>query len=393
MTSLPISSTPAAPGRILLVDDDEAVRTGIRRFLAKRHEVIEAPGGREALDALQAGRFDLVLSDIHMPGVGGLELLRGVRKVDLDVPVVLFTGQPDLETAIRAIEYGALEYLTKPVPLAHLEASVDRAIRLGRLARVKRSALDAAGHDPVGAGDRAGTEASFEGAIASMWPAFQPIVNRKGELYGHEALMRTQEPTLPHPGAVIEAAERLGRLPELGARMRELTARDAAEHATAGIVFVNLHPLDLEDARLFAADAPLAAHAHRVVLEITERMSLDGVKEPRARIAELRARGYRIAVDDLGAGYAGLNSFASIQPEIVKLDLSLVRDVDTSIPKQKVIRSMASLCRELGALVVGECVETKGELEFLLDLGCDLFQGYLIGRPGPAFPARTWPLT
>jgi EAL domain-containing protein (putative c-di-GMP-specific phosphodiesterase class I) len=100
--------------------------------------------------------------------------------------------------------------------------------------------------------------------------------------------------------------------------------------------------------------------------------------------------GFRIAVDDLGAGYAGLTSFALLEPEIVKLDMSLVRAVHRSQTKQKVIRSMASLCRDMGMLVVAEGVETVEERDTLLDLGCDLLQGFLLARPGKPFPAVTW---
>ena len=127
------------------------------------------------------------------------------------------------------------------------------------------------------------------------------------------------------------------------------------------------------------------------MLEVTERASLLKMGDVRARVAELRALGFRIAIDDLGAGYAGLSSFAALEPEVVKLDMSLVRDVDRTLTKQKLVRSMTSLCKELGIAVVAEGVETVGELECLLDLGCDLFQGYLIGRPSKPFVQPVWP--
>jgi len=116
------------------------------------------------------------------------------------------------------------------------------------------------------------------------------------------------------------------------------------------------------------------------------------VPDVRSRIAALRDIGYRIAVDDLGAGYSGLTSFALLEPEFVKLDMSLVRGIDTNVTKQKVVRSMTSLCREMGMKVVAEGVETPTECDVLVNLDCDLLQGFLFARPGKPFPEVQWPV-
>ena len=94
-----------------------------------------------------------------------------------------------------------------------------------------------------------------------------------------------------------------------------------------------------------------------------------------------------MAIDDLGAGYAGLTSFASVTPEVVKLDMSLIRGVDKESTKQKLIRSLAAVCKEMGMLVISEGVEIIEERDVLVGLGCDMFQGYLFARPGKPFPA------
>jgi EAL domain-containing protein (putative c-di-GMP-specific phosphodiesterase class I) len=156
------------------------------------------------------------------------------------------------------------------------------------------------------------------------------------------------------------------------------------------LLFMNLRALDLEDPALFEPDNPLLPLAARVVLEITERESLSAVPEARDRIASLRERGFRVAIDDLGAGYAGLTSFALLEPEFVKIDMSLVRDVDRNPTKQKLIRSMTVVCHELGMPVVAEGIETIAERDAVVELGCDLLQGYHLGRPGRAFPQYRW---
>jgi EAL domain-containing protein (putative c-di-GMP-specific phosphodiesterase class I) len=291
---------------------------------------------------------------------------------------VLLTGGPALETAVAAVEYGALQYLIKPVREQALLEVTRRAVKLGALARLKREALQAAGLDLL-VGDRAGLEAAFTRALGAMWMACQPIVRASdGSLYAHEALLRTAEKAFPHPGAFLTAAERLGRLPDLGRAIRGAVAR---LFPSSGTVFVNLHPLDLADDALLDPRAPLSHMASRVVLEITERASLEGVVDAPARVRSLRELGYRIALDDLGAGYAGLTSFAALTPDIVKIDMALVRGLDADPVKQKLVGSITRVCRELGTLVVAEGVETQGERDAASHAGCELLQGFLIGKP------------
>lgn len=126
--------------------------------------------------------------------------------------------------------------------------------------------------------------------------------------------------------------------------------------------------------------------APRVVLEITERASLDEVKDAPERIAALRAMGFRIAIDDLGAGYAGLTSLVQLEPELMKLDMSLVRDVHLSTLKQRLVRSMASLQGHGDPGRRGGHRDEGASSRFLEEFGCDLLQGYLLAKPGRPFP-------
>jgi EAL domain-containing protein (putative c-di-GMP-specific phosphodiesterase class I) len=233
---------------------------------------------------------------------------------------------------------------------------------------------------------RAGLEARFSEALRLVWMAYQPIVSwNDRRVFGYEALLRTSEPTLASPAELLDAAERLGRLPELGRTIRRRVAQEASDAPPHVHFFVNLHPADLNDDELYAEASPLGRIADRVVLEVTERAPLDVVKNVDERMSQLRTRQFRVAVDDLGAGYAGLTSFTLLDPTIVKLDMSLVRGVDADPRKRSIIRAMAQLCSELGILVLAEGVETSAERETLAGLGCDLFQGFLFGRPGRGF--------
>jgi EAL domain-containing protein (putative c-di-GMP-specific phosphodiesterase class I) len=230
-------------------------------------------------------------------------------------------------------------------------------------------------------------EDKLQRCLATLTLHFQPIVRADTRArYGYEALLRSGDRALPHPGAILDAAERLERTATLGRNVRAHAAKVIANAPLErGMIFVNLHLLDLFDKQLLSPFAPLSKVASRVVLEITERTSLDGQLDLRYRVAELRELGFRIAIDDLGGGHARMSTFTPLDTDFVKLDMSLVRDVDKHELKQRLIRSVTQLCREQGTQVVGEGVETEAEAEVLVDLGCDLLQGYVIARPGPAF--------
>ena len=385
-------------GRVLVVDDEPDLLDVLGALLTDAGwQVDTAPNGRAALRLVDGHRYEVVLSDIDMPGMNGLELLREIRARDLDVPVLLITGHPRVDTAVEALENGALRYLRKPIRERDLAAAVEDAARLHRMARLKREALAAIGLEDRLPSDRAGLEARFGQALASLRLVFQPIVRAEdASVFGYEALVRTDEPSIPNPGDLFAAAERLGRVHEVGGVIRDRAAAFLARVPSLTL-FVNLHALELTDDALLSPAAALSGFAQSVVLELTERSSFEHVPNLRARVSLLRRLGFRLAVDDLGAGYAGLTSFAALNPHVVKLDMSLVRGADKEPVKQRLIGSMASLSKEFGIMVVAEGIETPAERDTVIALGCDLVQGFLIGRPMEAeavvaaLPRRTPP--
>jgi len=375
----------AAHARLLLVDDDPKILTVLSRALTTAElDVVVANTGAEALELLGKHNFDVVVSDIQMPGITGLKLLRAVREYDLDLPIVLMTGQPNIAGAAAAVEYGAFQYLIKPVGIERLRAVVARAVSSGHIARLKRRCAEEYGSGTFQVGDRAGIEAKLDRALQSLWMAYQPIVHGSGLAYGFEALLRCEEPILPHPGAVLKAAERVRRTHDVGRAVRDLVAADLARDADDDtFLFVNLHPEDLLDPMLYLPTAPLTRVAPRIVFELTDRATLDDIKDAQVRVERLRGLGFRIAIDDLGAGEAGLSTFTQLEPEFVKLDMSLVRGADRDPSKVKMVESLVRLCHDMGKTVIAEGVETSEERSAMVDAGCDLMQGYFFGRPGP----------
>ena len=139
----PAQAAAAAPGRVLLVDDQPELRRLFLRSLTKAGHAVTAVGnGRKAVELANEGGFDVVISDVRMPDMGGVELLQALHARDPDLPVLLVSGSPDLETAMKAVEYGAFEYLTKPVSFEKLGSSTQKAIDLRRQRAEAKQAIE-----------------------------------------------------------------------------------------------------------------------------------------------------------------------------------------------------------------------------------------------------------
>jgi EAL domain-containing protein (putative c-di-GMP-specific phosphodiesterase class I)/CheY-like chemotaxis protein len=391
-TRPPLKVAAAPKGKVLLVDDELAILRAYTKVLTREgYEVKTATDGLLAKELIERESFDVILSDVWMPGMDGITLLRTVRQFDADVPVILATGAPTVADAGEAVEFGALLYLVKPFEFKTLIQVVDHALRLHKFAKIKRDALEHAESSSARAVITSGLETRFEEALASLWIAFQPIVHwRNLSIYGYEALVRCNDPRIPNPEELIHTASRVDRLSDLGRAIRAEVAAALRSAPVGPQFFVNLHTRDLGDNALFAPTAPLSRFADRIVLEITERAPLETVRDVHGRVAALRAMGFRIAVDDMGAGYAGLTAFAQIKPEVVKLDMSIIRGIDQDPVKRKLVSAMTTLCHDMGMQVIAEGIETIAERDAVDELGCELMQGFLFARPDRGFPTPVW---
>jgi CheY-like chemotaxis protein len=163
--------------RVLVVDDEPALLRAYVRWLESAGCTVEQASDGQAASALVADhRYDVIVSDIGMPGMDGVQLLRAVRERDHDVPVILMTGAPAAASAISAVEYGATRYLVKPFKELVLCDAVRHAVRLHTLAKLKREALVVVGGGHSQLGDLADLGPRFDRALATLWMAYQPIV-------------------------------------------------------------------------------------------------------------------------------------------------------------------------------------------------------------------------
>ncbi len=218
--------------------------------------------------------------------------------------------------------------------------------------------------------------------------AYQPIYDLKsGKVFAYEALARVESPAFENLIELFQIASEAGRVAELG----RLHRTQAVSQCPMQPLFINIFPTELDYGLLVRPDDAIFRHKWPVYLEITESLPLSHFKQCKEVLSELRLRGMLLAVDDLGAGYSNLKYIADLAPDIVKLDRDLIIGVQEGNRQAKLVRALVRLCKEMGARVVAEGIETIDELIVAERAGVDFCQGYLLGRPGPSPRGETWP--
>ena len=227
--------------------------------------------------------------------------------------------------------------------------------------------------------------------------AFQPIVDATTRsIYAYEALVRGANGE--GAGAVIERVrpEQLYRFDQT-CRVKAITA--AAELGMQTRLSINFAPNAVYEPatciRLTLAAAERCGFdSRKLIFEVTESERINDVPRVVRIIKDYQGRGFLTAIDDFGAGYAGLNLLAEFQPDIVKLDMALIRNIDQDKVRRSITNGIVTTCRALGCELLGEGVETAAEYRALRDMGITLFQGYLFAKPGlemmPVVAADLW---
>ena len=226
--------------------------------------------------------------------------------------------------------------------------------------------------------------------VSDLDVVFQPIVDlSNGVTFAHEALTRCKWPEFKNPVTLFAQAQVERCCGSLGRKVREV----AFARCTDAPLFVNLHPHELDEAWLVRPDDPLFFHDRPVYLEITESAAFSYFTLCVNVLKDICSRsGAFLVVDDFGAGHSNLKRIIDLEPHVVKLDLALIRGIDKSKRQQILVRQVVSLCKELGARVVAEGIETEDELLAVIDSGAHYGQGYLFARPAFPIPKPSWPI-
>lgn len=227
---------------------------------------------------------------------------------------------------------------------------------------------------------------------------FQPIFDLRSETpVAHECLMRGErDGQTIYPGILIETARATGLLFHLDRAARIAAIENAARCGVETDLFINFNPTSIYNPAACLQTTVRAAERagidrRRIVFEVIESDEVTDTEHLLTILRFYRNEGFRIALDDLGAGYSSLHLLTQILPDIVKLDMSLIRGIDTDPVRQKVAQHLLSLAQSLGVTTVVEGIETPAERDFCRAAGADLAQGYFYGRPAaqPLRAART----
>lgn len=219
----------------------------------------------------------------------------------------------------------------------------------------------------------------------AVYIEYHPIVvTGTGEVYGYEALARGKSRGLRSPEVMFGVAEEANLIWELS----RLCRRRAIEGIDSNLephqlLFLNIDPHDFRDPtfRYLDLDELGIEHPDRIVLEITERTAITDYPKFQTYLAEFRERGFRFAVDDAGSGYAGLGSIANLAPDYIKLDISLISNIDSNFMKQNLVETMVQFANDHGIKVIAEGVERPEEYEAVKKIGVHLTQGFLFHNP------------
>ncbi|MBX9974181.1 EAL domain-containing protein [Cytobacillus firmus] len=216
----------------------------------------------------------------------------------------------------------------------------------------------------------------------------QPIINvATGEVKAWEMLTRGPSGTfLESPLQLFTIARQTGSLYDLELIVLEKTLEQITKTGCTQDIFINFTPITIGNER-FVRDVKKMLTGYKnippeqITLEITERDPIEGIENFIYNIKVLRTLGFRVAVDDTGAGYASLNSISEIMPDIIKIDRSVIKGIDTNRVKESMLKGLLLVAKEAGSLVVAEGIESEGEASVLSRNNVDLAQGYFYARP------------
>lgn len=210
------------------------------------------------------------------------------------------------------------------------------------------------------------------------------VVTETQEIFGYEALARGTLKSMRRPEVMFEVAGQTDMIWELSRLCRNTAISGMKKRLEKEqLLFLNIDPHDFTDPSFTETEMDVPDPA-RVVLEITERTAIRDYPKFRGRLKDFRDRGYRFAVDDAGSGYAGLGSIANLEPDFIKLDISLINCIDENFIKQSLVEQMVAFANKQDAMVIAEGVETAEEYETVKQLGVHLVQGFYLHPPPSA---------
>jgi EAL domain-containing protein (putative c-di-GMP-specific phosphodiesterase class I) len=382
------------PTSVIVVDDQPQLVGALEDLIAARPSLTLAGSARNVEGGLALAlrrRPDVALVDVKMPDGGGPRLAAEIRSRCPETRVVALSAYEDRSAVFEMLRAGAVAYLVKGAAEAsEIVSTIERAAN-GQ-STLSSSAASEVVHELAqqleGQHSAEQTEQELVARLrltidaGGVRAVYQPIMELAShQAVGFEALARIVPPPSQGPDAWIADATSVG----LGLELEQTALRAALAGLTQlsphCFLSVNLSPAALLDDEVLGLLA--AAEPGRTVVEITEHTPIDNYDLISHSLADLRARGLQLAVDDAGAGYASLRHLLEIRPDMIKLDTSLTHGIDHHPERRALAQALIAFAGATGLALVAEGIETTAEEETLRRLGVSLGQGYHLGRPGP----------
>jgi EAL domain-containing protein (putative c-di-GMP-specific phosphodiesterase class I)/CheY-like chemotaxis protein len=378
---------------VLVVDDYELSVDLLRAILLAEGmpRVTTETDSRRVEGILPSVNPDLVLLDLHMPHLDGQAVLEQISKFAAGsyLPVLVLTADVTSEARDRALTHGARDFLTKPMDMT------ETTLRIANLLETRELYTALRGRDVSTEGtsrDQSATRESIESVLrsSSITPVFQRVVDIDAmTTVGHEALARFAEPHERGPAGWFSDAFQVG----LGTELEWLAVAQALPFlqvaAPGTFLALNMSPATV--LQIPQQDLGNLQRCPQIVIELTEHVPIEDYSALHRAMREMREQGARLAADDLGSGYAGFRHLVSLEPDIIKLDISLVAGIHRSRTARALASALIAFAADIGAMVIAEGVEEAPELEALRDMGVHWAQGYHLGRPEPS-PLRPLPV-
>lgn len=385
-----------ADARVFAIDDNNTnlellnallTRAGLRKVYTSNDPI-------DALSRLDEIDPDLILLDLHMPQLDGYAVLSrlAVRAAGAYLPVLVLTADATPEATKRALDLGARDFLTKPFDATEVILRVRNLLETRYLYQTLRSSNitlrnKIKDYEQV---ERAESEAwqleheTIEDVIRrnAIEMVFQPVFDLESKsIVGAEALARFpgQRDYSPDRWFITAATVGLGYDLEVAAVRAALLALDVLPKSA--FLAVNVSPATLVQPDFLQLFSPEICP--RIVLELTEHVQIEDYGAISAVVGAFRESGARLAVDDVGAGYAGFRHLLGVNPDIIKLDISLTRGINLDPSRRALATALVSFALETGRKIIAEGVETPEELEVLKQLKVDWGQGFGLARPKP----------
>jgi EAL domain-containing protein (putative c-di-GMP-specific phosphodiesterase class I) len=366
--------------KILVLDDEPMIRELVCQVARSCGFETFDTGSPEAFEgSLRKDPPQAIVLDLVMPGIDGVEILRKLSAQLANIPILIASGMDTrlLDAARQLGEARGLKMagvIQKPFRVEELRLKLDKVI--------------------AGAGELTGKMLEEAVEQNELDLHFQPYLDLDSRrIVGAEALARWQHPqrgTIPS-GAFIPLAERstlIDRVTDVVLRKSMLQLARWNENNTPLDISINLSAKSIHDVefpdRVVAICREYSIDPRRITFELTETAAMQDAITMMDVLTRLRLKGFRLAIDDFGTGYSSLAQLRRLPFSEMKVDLSFVSTMMTSRDSEIIVRTIIDMAHNLGLRTVAEGVENAATLEHLVELDCDLAQGYFIARPMPS---------